>query len=87
MFNDCTPLHTASRKGHLDCVIYLLESGADIDAKAVNDCTPLHVASQNGHLECVKYFIERGANKNIKANGIFGKTAIEIALKMDIFRL
>jgi ankyrin repeat protein len=45
-----TPLHFASRNGHLEVVKYLKSVGADINAKNNNSWTPLHSASYNGHL-------------------------------------
>jgi ankyrin repeat protein len=37
-----TPLHFASRNGHLEVVKYLKSVGADINAKNNNSWTPLH---------------------------------------------
>ena len=30
-----TPLHWATRRGHLDCAIFLLKCGSDINAKDI----------------------------------------------------
>eukprot|EP00043_Microstomoeca_roanoka_P015864 m.159404 g.159404 ORF g.159404 m.159404 type:complete len:126 (-) comp16347_c2_seq8:861-1238(-) len=63
--SDCdnnTPLHWASRNGHLDVARLLIERGADVMTE--NECNemPLHFASRNGHLDVVRLLIERGAD-------------------------
>ena len=60
----CTsyPLHFACEKGHLPLVQYLLEKGANIEAKNKFEETPLHIACQYGQLPVVQYFIEKGVN-------------------------
>ena len=45
---------------------YLLENGAQIDAKTKNGLTPLHYASHYGQLDIVKYLIEKGAQIEAK---------------------
>eukprot|EP01059_Diplonema_ambulator_P033650 TRINITY_DN7143_c0_g1_i3.p1 TRINITY_DN7143_c0_g1~~TRINITY_DN7143_c0_g1_i3.p1 ORF type:complete len:106 (+),score=18.65 TRINITY_DN7143_c0_g1_i3:352-669(+) len=49
-----TPLIRASREGHLDIVRFLLQHGAQIDAKDDEGCTPLDCARSAGHLDVVK---------------------------------
>ena len=48
-----------SKKGNLEVVKYLIESGADIH---VDNDANLRWASNNGHLEVVKFLIENGAD-------------------------
>jgi len=43
-----TPLHIASRKGHIDVVKLLGGLGADIDPRNDLNETPLHFAAGNG---------------------------------------
>ena len=50
-----TCLHSASESGHLQIVQYLVETGADIEAKVKNQQTPLHMTCENGHLSIVQY--------------------------------
>ena len=46
-----TPLHHASRNGHLNIVQYLTqECHSDVESKDKDGYTPLHYASENGHL-------------------------------------
>ncbi|MHB9146875.1 MAG: ankyrin repeat domain-containing protein [Candidatus Amoebophilus sp.] len=57
------PLHKAYEVGNLEAVKYLLEKGADIQAKDIHRRTPLHCACEKGDLELVKYLLlEKGAN-------------------------
>lgn len=53
----------ASSRGDLEAVKYLVENGADINAKNGGGETALIVASD---LEVVKYLVEHGANVNAK---------------------
>ncbi|KAL5509633.1 hypothetical protein EMCRGX_G005033 [Ephydatia muelleri] len=62
--NGCSPLYTASGKGHLDVVKTLLEAGANINQVNKNGCSPLYTASRHGHLDVVKTLLEAGANIN-----------------------
>ena len=41
---------------------YVIEKGANIEAKENNGWTPLHIACYQGHLPIVQYLIEKGAN-------------------------
>ena len=51
----------ASSNGHLEVVKYLLDKGADINAKD-NDCkTALMLASYNGYLEVAEFLKANGA--------------------------
>ena len=59
--NGWTPLHSASYKGHLEVVKYLISVGADIYAENIFGWTPLYYASYKGHLEVVKYLKSVGA--------------------------
>ena len=46
-----TPLHWASKSGHLETAQLLLEKGANINTADKAGLTPLHLASQNGHVK------------------------------------
>jgi hypothetical protein len=49
----------ASRNGHYEMVTYLLENGADLQAR---DGTPLHWAAEMGHLNIVNLLLDQGAD-------------------------
>ena len=73
----------ASANGHLEVVKYLLENGADINAKDSNwGYTVLIYAAEYVNLETVQFLIENGADFNIKNNE--GKTALDLAKTEEI---
>ena len=57
-----TPLHKASRNGHIHVTRFLLERGADVTAQNKYGWTPLHSASLNEHVEVVDMLIKHGAD-------------------------
>jgi ankyrin repeat protein len=59
-------LYAAARNGHRDVVAYLLDQGADIDAKGVFGATGLHWAAMNGHQEAVEFLVKRDATLTIR---------------------
>ncbi|USE34281.1 ankyrin repeat domain-containing protein [Endozoicomonas sp. SCSIO W0465] len=74
------PLHLAAENGHLECLEWLLEMGAKINARvrsSTNRATPLHLAAENGHLECLKRLVELGADVNAANKN--GETALHLA--------
>ena len=61
-----TCLHYVSFISSLPIVQYLIEKGANIEAKGYQQKAPLHVACEKGHLPIVQYLIEKGANIEAK---------------------
>ncbi|KAI0289232.1 ankyrin repeat-containing domain protein [Russula brevipes] len=57
----CTPLYSASIRGHLEFVRVLLSHGADVHIREETDQTPLQAAKRNGHGEVVRLLVEHGA--------------------------
>jgi ankyrin repeat protein len=63
-FNEVTPLHLASRDGHVGVARVLLEHGADVMAQDADMMTPLHLASGRGHVDVARVLLEYNADVN-----------------------
>ena len=59
-------LYSAARNGHKAVVAYLLEQGADQNARGFFGATALHWAAINGHCGTVELLLERGADPTLK---------------------
>ena len=75
--NNPTNFVLASMWGEVDLVSFLVNLGANIDARGSNGLTPLCGAVKNNHLEIVKKLLECGANINILDSD--GNTPLQIA--------
>jgi len=74
-------LHKACRVGDLEVATFLVNKGADVNAKASAGNTPLTYALQHGHAEVVRLLVANGADVNAKnANG---QTPLGRAIRMD----
>jgi Meckel syndrome type 1 protein len=67
---------TAARAGNVAGVAFLLEHGADVDARDGGGHTALHLAAQGGQVETVRVLLARGEDRGVVANG---STAAEVA--------
>ena len=77
-FNDMlTPLHLASREGHLDIAGFLVDHGANVAGQDQGGSTPLHEASQWGHPNLARFLVELGAN--VAAQDHRGWTPLHLA--------
>lgn len=56
-----TPLHMAAENGCLECVMHLVDAGADVNALTSNGGPPIHFAKRSGHQDIVSYLLEHGA--------------------------
>lgn len=54
-----SPLHYASKFGHLDVVELLVESGADTTCTSKDDKVPLCAAAAAGHYNVVSYLLKK----------------------------
>jgi ankyrin repeat protein len=79
-----TPLILAVGDGNPDTVKFLLDSGADVNAKDVRGMTPLMlaIASDRHNPEIIKMLLDKGADVNIKSKA--GETALDWAEKMRV---
>jgi len=57
-----TPLHIATKYGHLKLVRLLLSKGINADVEGKNCLTALHVATHYNHVAIAFYLLEKGAS-------------------------
>jgi hypothetical protein len=57
-----TFLHAAASEGILPLVAFLIQKGANVNAKSKGGFTPLYGAVRKGHLVIVKYLLRRAAD-------------------------
>lgn len=69
-----TPLHWASRQGHLASVVLLVNAGANPLLKDAEGCSCIHLAAQFGHTAVVAYLIARDVSPDTFDTG--GMTAL-----------
>jgi len=72
-----TPLHVAALEGHAKIAEYLLDHGAELEAKDSEGSSPLLEAVRGGHLEVIKLLLQRGAD--IHTAGSNQKTLLHVA--------
>jgi ankyrin repeat protein len=78
--NSGMPLFLAAGEGKLEVVRYLLDKGADVNAREDFGNTVLAEAAYNGHLAVVKELLLRGAEINAVGDG---GTALDIAINRN----
>ena len=84
--DDRMPLHEAAKKGDVEAVKTLLESGADVQAKEKKKgWTALHWAAYKGHGAVVTALLEYGADVNAKKKD--GRTPRDVAKNNNIIQL
>ena len=74
-----TALHLSCFKGQTETAAYLLQKGADIDARSRNGMTPLHLAVIGNRVETARFLLTNHAawNKSDKAG--FGMKPVHYA--------
>lgn len=78
--NCCLPLYLAAGEGRLEVVRYLLDEGADVNAREQFGDTALTEAVFNGQMAAVKELLFRGAHINAIGDG---GTALDIAINRN----
>jgi hypothetical protein len=76
--NGSTPLIVAAEEGRLDVVEFLVDSGANLNARNDLNYTALHWAAFHGHQAIVKFLITNKADANIKDST--GSTPLLLAI-------
>ncbi|MBN1345383.1 MAG: ankyrin repeat domain-containing protein [Phycisphaerae bacterium] len=71
-------LHVAVRRGDLDRVRDLVESGADVNQQDEWGITALHEAGYYGHVDLVRYLVGRAASPHLRDHR--GSTALHWAM-------
>ncbi len=59
-------------------IAFLLEKGADVNARHLNGMTPLMMAAQTGQRDTLRLLLAKGAEPNARAEN--GKTALRLSL-------
>ena len=70
-------IHAAVEAGDIECMIELLDRGADVKSRNFDNCTALHAAAKAGQTECLIVLLDRGAN--IESRSSQGFTALHTA--------
>jgi ankyrin repeat protein len=77
-----TALFFAVRINNIDIIKYLIENGADLNAKNEDYESVLHYAAyKKNNLETIKYLIENGADTNILDYS--GRTPLSCAIEIS----
>ena len=74
---NATPLHLASRNGHMKAACKLIEGGADLTALDNDGNTPLHLASTRGEIDVARMLIKCGADLTAQERN--GNTPLHLA--------
>ena len=77
--DNASPLHLASRNGHMDVACKLIERGADATAQDKHGDTPLHIALREKQVDVAHMLIQRGTDA--AAQNKRGDTPLHIALQ------
>lgn len=61
-----TPLHLAARYGYREIAVYLIKSGARVEAQDCFGATPIHIAACHNHTKVLHVLLEFGAEISSK---------------------
>uniref|UniRef100_A0A8C9QSR3 Ankyrin repeat domain 10 n=1 Tax=Spermophilus dauricus TaxID=99837 RepID=A0A8C9QSR3_SPEDA len=57
-----TPVHITAFGGHPQCLVWLIQAGANINKPDCEGETPIHKAARSGSLECISALVANGAH-------------------------
>lgn len=77
--NHWTPLIWASRYGHVETVKFLIEKGANLEARGKDMVTPLYCAVTNGHIKAAQLLLDH--NPDVDTRNIYDWTPLHSAVK------
>lgn len=69
--DEFTALHFAAQENQYDVCKYLLEKGANVEAKSSIGRTPLHLSALRGNSEVVKLLVSNGADINCQDSDMY----------------
>mmetsp|Transcript_6268 Transcript_6268/g.6983 ORF Transcript_6268/g.6983 Transcript_6268/m.6983 type:complete len:377 (-) Transcript_6268:250-1380(-) len=72
-----TALHVVSKFGYIDLLLYLVKSGANVNARTSRMETPMFAAAKNGKHESIYYLLMHNANSNLANED--GKSPLYVA--------
>ena len=79
-----TPLYVASKFGHSNIVLLLIQHGADINVQTLEEqSSPLHIAIKGRRLSVVHELLTH--NANIELQDIHGETPLHFAVRYRLF--
>jgi ankyrin repeat protein len=60
------PIHHAALFGKIKAIEFLIENGADVNAKGILGASTLHLAASGGQVETCKFLIKKGVPVDVK---------------------
>ncbi|XP_069492865.1 ankyrin repeat domain-containing protein 10 isoform X2 [Ambystoma mexicanum] len=72
-----TPVHIAAFGGHPQCLIWLIQAGANVNKQDYVGETPIHKAARAGSMDCISALVTHGAQIDLR--NASGLTAADLA--------
>ena len=86
ILEQCTPLHCAASKGHIEIVKYFCQELKNLNCFDAFRSTPLHYASHVGHAEIVKLLVDQHQVFS-SPNDNFLRTPLHEAVRFGYFNV